>query len=357
MTKAEIITSRLYNQQISEPTFTTPEEVVSWMGAMQSQEYAMAKWAIALRANNLSEAAIEQAFNEGKILRTHLMRPTWHFVTPADIRWLLALTAPRVHAFNAYQYRKNGLDSAVFKKCNDIIIQQLEGGKYLTRPVLNAAFVEAGIVTDGIGLSCLMMQAELDGIICSGPKQGKQFTYALIDERVSPTQPFTHEEALTELVKRYFTSRGPATIQDFVWWSGLTAKDAAIGIANLPSQFVKTKIDGQEYIYAPVAGKDIAHPKHSFLMPDYDEYGIAYKNRDAILPPKDANTTQGVFAYNRMVIINGVIVGSWQRTVKNKHINIEVVPVYSFNKEQKEIIEQSVEIFKAFAGGTADEID
>lgn len=354
MTKAEIITTRLYNQQLSEPTFSTPEEVVSWMGAMQAQEYAMAKWAIALRANNLGEAAIEKAFNEGAILRTHLMRPTWHFVAPADIRWLLALTAPRVHAFNAYQYRKNGLDSAVFKKCNDIIIQQLEGGKFLTRPVLNAAFVEAGIVTDGVGLSCLMMQAELDGIICSGPRQGKQFTYALIDERVAPIQSLTQEEALTELVKRYFTSRGPATLQDFVWWSGLTAKDTAIGIANLPSQFVKTKIDGQEFIFAPVTGKELTHPKHSFLMPDYDEYGIAYKNRDAILPPKDANGPQGVFTYNRMIIVNGAIVGSWQRTLKNKSINIEIVPVYSFSKEEKDIIDQAIERFKTFAGDKAD---
>lgn len=357
MTKAEIITTRLYNQQISEPAFTTPEEVVYWMGAMQAQEYAMAKWAIALRANNLGEAAIEKAFNEGKILRTHLMRPTWHFVAPADIRWLLALTAPRVHAFNAYQYRKNGLNSAVFKKCNDIIIQQLEGGKFLTRTALNAAFVEAGIVTDGVGLSCLMMQAELDGIICSGPRQGKQFTYALIDERVPPFKPLTQEQALTELVKRYFTSRGPATVQDFVWWSGLTVREAAIGIANLPPHFIKTKIDGQEYIYAPVTGKELTHLKHSFLMPDYDEYGIAYKNRDAILPPKDANTAQGVFAYNRMIIVNGAIVGSWQRTLKNKSINIEVVPVYSFNKEENEIIDQAIDRFKAFAGDTAEEND
>ncbi len=351
MTKADIITSRLYNQQLSEPAFITPEQVVSWMGAMQSQEYAMAKWAIALRANNLDESAIEQAFNEGKILRTHLMRPTWHFVSPADIRWLLALTAPRVHAFNAYQYRKNGLDNTVFSKCNAIIIQQLEGGKFLTRNALNEAFVEAGIVTDGVGLSCLMMQAELDGIICSGPRQGKQFTYALLDERVASTRPFTQEEALTELVKRYFTSRGPATMQDFVWWSGLTTKDAAKGVNNLPSDFAKTKIDGQEYIFKPAGTKDLMHPNHSFLMPDYDEYGIAYKNRNAILPSKAPNEEQAVFAYNRMVVINGVIAGSWQRTVKNGIIHIEVVPVYPLTTQENEIIANSIERFKAFLGG------
>jgi len=364
MTNTEIIAHRLYNQQITETQFTKPEEIVSWLVAVQAQEYAMAKWAIGLRLNGVNEPAIEQAFNEGRILRTHLMRPTWHFVSPADIRWLLALTAPRVHAFNAYQYRKNNLDSAIFNKCNDIIIKNLEGGKFLTRAVLNEAFVQAGVVTDGVGLSCIMMQAELDGIICSGPRQGgprqgKQFTYALIDERVPPTPTLTQEEALSQLALRYFTSRGPATVQDFVWWSGLTMKEARIGIANLPPYFIHQKIEGHEYIYAPGNPKEIEHPKHSFLMPDYDEYGIAYKNRDAILLPKHLTATgeKPVFPFNRMVIINGTIVGAWQRTIKNKEINVEIAPLYRFNEEEHNSMQRSINRFKSFFSGITDDID
>lgn len=353
MTNNEIIAHRLYNQQITETKFTKPEEIVSWLIAVQAQEYAMSKWAIGIRLNGVKEADVEKAINEGKILRTHVMRPTWHYVSPADIRWLLALTAPRVHAFNAYQYRKNGLDSAVFNKCNDIIVKNLEGGKSLTRSVLNAAFQEAGIVTDTVGLSCIMMQAELDGIICNGPRQGKQFTYSLIDERVSPTQPLTQEEALSQLALRYFTTRGPATMQDFVWWSGLTIKEAKIGIANLPPYFVHIKIDGQEHIFAPGNPKEPEHPTHSFLMPDYDEYGIAYKNRDFILLPKDkvvANVEKHSFPFNRMVIINGKTVGTWQRTVKNKEINVEVAPFYTLNEQENAIIAESINRFKTFFG-------
>ncbi|GAB3518998.1 winged helix DNA-binding domain-containing protein [Emticicia fontis] len=360
MTNNEIIAHRLYNQQITETQLTRPEEVVSWLVAVQAQEYAMSKWAIGLRVNGVNEIQIEQAIDEGKILRTHLMRPTWHFVSPADIRWLSALTAPRVHAFNAYQYRKNGLDSSVFNKCNDIMVKNLEGGKSLTRAVLNTAFQEAGIATDTIALSCIMMQAELDGIICSGPRQGKQFTYALIDERVPATQPLSQEEALSQLALRYFTSRGPATAQDFVWWSGLTMKEAKAGIANLPPYFIHKKVNGQEYIYAPANPKEIEHPTHSFLMPDYDEYGIAYKNREAISLPKNKvviNQEKNGFPFNRMIIINGTIAGAWQRTIKNKKINVELAPFYAFNEQENAIVEKSVNRLKTFFGGAIDDTE
>jgi hypothetical protein len=359
MTNNEIIAHRLYNQQITETRFTKPEEIVSWMVAIQAQEYAMAKWAIGLRLNGVKETEVEQAINEGRILRTHVLRPTWHFVSPFDIRWLLELTAPRVHAFNAYQYRKNGLDSAVFNKCNDIIVKNLEGGKFLTRSVMNEAFIQAGIVTDGVGLSCIMMQAELDGIICSGPRQGKQFTYALIDERVPPTTALTKEEALSQLALRYFTTRGPATMQDFVWWSGLTVKEAKIGIANLPPYFVHLRIDGQEYIFAPGNPKAPEHPAHSFLMPDFDEYGIAYKNRDAILLPQhtSANGERPVFPFNRMVIMNGSIAGAWQRNIKNKEINVEIAPLYSLTDQENDLIEKAVDRFRSFYNSDFEEID
>ncbi|MBA4851182.1 winged helix DNA-binding domain-containing protein [Emticicia sp. BO119] len=351
MTNNEIIAHRLYNQQITETKFTRPEEIVSWLVAVQAQEYAMSKWAIGLRLNKINETDVELAINEGKILRTHVMRPTWHFVSPADLRWLLTLTAPRVHAFNAYQYRKNGLDSTVFNKCNDIMVKKLEGGKSLTRAILNAAFQEAGIITDTVGLSCIMMQAELDGLICSGPRQGKQFTYALIDERVPPTRPLSQEEALSQLALRYFTSRGPATAQDFVWWSGLTMKEARVGIANLPPYFIHTKVDKYEYIYAPCSPKDLEYPTHSFLMPDYDEYGIAYKNREAVFLPEDKgnpNGSKSTFPFNRMIIVNGTIVGAWQRTITNKEVNVEIAPFYKFNEQENAIVEKSVNRFKTF---------
>jgi len=196
---SEIAKLRLTNQQVSFSKFKKPEEIVSWLGAMQAQVFPMAKWAIALRLKNVNEEKIENAFNEGKILRTHMLRPTWHFVTPQDIRWMLTLTAPRVHALNAYYYRKFELDRTVFKRANNIIIKNLRDGKTLTRAVLNKVLSQAKIKADNLRLIYIFMQAELEGIICSGPRDGKQFTYALLDERVPLPKTLHPEEQLAEL--------------------------------------------------------------------------------------------------------------------------------------------------------------
>jgi len=160
MNVSEIIRRRLTNQQIDDTKFSDPQEIVAWMAAMQAQEYAMAKWAIGLRLPKLKDDVIEKAFNDGAILRTHLMRPARRFVTPADIRWMLALTAPRVNAVNAYYYRKFELDTEVFKRSNDIIIKTLQGGKHLTRAILKSALEQEGIMADGLRLSYIMMRAE-----------------------------------------------------------------------------------------------------------------------------------------------------------------------------------------------------
>ncbi len=245
MTLSDIATHRLVNQQIAETTCKTPQEIVTSLVAMQSQEFVIAKWAIGLRLPGSTESDIDKAFNEGSILRTHLMRPTWHFVVPADIRWLLALTAPRVNAINAYMYRKCELDDKLFNRTNDIMIKMLEGGKHLTRTEINSAFEKEKIIRDGIGLSCIMMKAELEGIICSGPRVGKQFTYALLEERVSKVKAFDRDEALSKFVFRYFTSRGPATLQDFTTWSGLTMKDAKDGVESLKTKLTKEIIEGK----------------------------------------------------------------------------------------------------------------
>src|SRR5215204_6450301 len=211
---------RLHNQRLSTPNFKTPQAVVQWLGAVQAQDYAGAKWALAQRMTDATDAALDQAFADGSILRTHLLRPTWHFVTPQDIRWMLTLTAPRVHAVSAYMYRQSGLVKAVFKKSNAILEKALQGGKQLTRTELATALDKAGISADGFRLTYLMMYGELEGLICSGARRGKQFTYALLEERVPSVKTINRVEALAELISRYFATRGPATLADFTMWSG-----------------------------------------------------------------------------------------------------------------------------------------
>jgi hypothetical protein len=347
---ADIIFHRLLNQQIAAPKLGSAEEVVSYLGAMQAQEYAMSKWAIGLRLPGTRDAEIEKAFTEGRILRTHLMRPTWHFVTPADIRWMLALTSPRVHAINAFMYRKTELDEKIFKRCHRIITKELQGGKYLTRDVLNKALEKNRIFSDGVRLSCIMMHAELEGLICSGPRQGKQFTYALLEERVPGVKKLSMTEALQELTRRYFRSRGPATLQDYVTWSGLTVKDAKTGIGNLSREYMHELIDGKEYIFIPGELPDMKKMQTSFLMPDYDEYGMGYKDRSAIFNNQKYRTavSRNNPIFNRMIIMNGKIDGTWQRVIKGKAMTIETFPFEPLNKAKQQVLKKVVEKFRKF---------
>jgi hypothetical protein len=168
---------RLGNQRLSGGCFAQPEDVVSWLGAVQAQEYGDTKWALGLRMQRAGDAQIERAFGEGKILRTHVMRPTWHFVAPADIRWMLALTAPRVSTRMAPYNRRLELDAATFRRSEKAMVRALRGGAQLTRQELKAVLQRAGIRVDGTQrLAHIVMQAELDAVICSGARRGRHFT-------------------------------------------------------------------------------------------------------------------------------------------------------------------------------------
>jgi hypothetical protein len=325
MTNLDIARQRLHNQLITRSTFEKPEDVVQWLGAVQAQDYAAAKWAVGLRLHGTTDGDIEQAFAGGAILRTHLMRPTWHFVSPADIRWLLALTAPRVHAMNAYWYRKLELDDAIIISSNAVLAKALQGGKQLTRPELVSVLQQGGIATDDLQrFTYIMMRAELDGIVCSGARRGKQFTYALLDERAPQTRTFDRDEALAEFARRYFTSRGPATLQDFVWWSGLTLADARAGLKMVPSQFMHEVLDGQTYWFSPstTPAQDLSQTAH--LLPNFDEYIVGYTDRSAIF---DASHTKkldarGNVLFNHTMVLDGRVVGTWKRTLQKDAVII-----------------------------------
>lgn len=349
MTTSEIIHQRLYNQGIAAPEFTTPAQVVFWMGAMQAQEFAMAGWAIGLRASGITNADVVDAFNKGLILRTHLLRPTWHFVSPRDIRWLLSLTAPRVHAANAYSYRKFELDNTVLKKCHAIFSGMLSGGNHLTRDVLNEEMLRKNIVAKGLRLGYIFMHAELEGLICSGPRDGKQFTYALLEERVPPVPVLSREEALVSLASRYFASRGPATIHDFVYWSGLTVKEAKEGVEGLSGKFDRVVSDKKEYVF--LMGS-IKKSLDTFLMPDYDEYGMSYKDRSALTTSKKTvRKIEGNPEYKHWMVVNGAIEGTWEKTEKGKKLFVETFPFTSLSGAEKEKVRKAEKRFLAFVNG------
>lgn len=212
MDSDEIAGRRLLSQGLSGAPFRRATEVVGWLGAVQSQEYVVAKWSVGQRSSGLSDAAMDAALADGTLVRTHVLRPTWHFVTAADVRWLLALTGPRVLAGNASYHRKFGLEQEAFARSNALLAQAVAGGAELTRK--EVAAVLAAITTDNIAVGFLLMHAELTGVITSGGLKGKQRTYASFAERVPPAPELARDEALAELTRRYFTSHGPATRAD-----------------------------------------------------------------------------------------------------------------------------------------------
>ena len=350
MAIADIKHQRLHNQRLSSTNFRKPQDVVKWLGAVQAQDYYGVKWALALRLQSATDAGIEKAFNDGDIVRTHVMRPTWHLVAPSDLRWLLKLTAPRVNAISSHYYRKFELDNRLFKRTNKVLMNVLQGGKHLTRTELRTEIQRAGVDPgDSIRLGLVLLRAELDGIICSGPRQGSQFTYALLEERVPELKAVTHEEALAELAGRYFASRGPATLQDFVWWSGLTMTDAKSGVETVQSQLAKEVIDGKKHWASSSVPRSVPAGRVAYLLPAYDEYIIAYKDRRATL---DATTRKIAIERNPVfsssIVINGSVVGDWKRTFKQNTVIVTLNPFRSLRKAEMLAVTEAARRYGAF---------
>jgi len=339
-----ILPSRLAAQQIAFPDFNTPAEIVGHLGARQAQEFAMTKWAIGLRSQSLLETDVDKAFNTGKILRTHMLRPTWHFVVAEDIRWMIRLTAPRVNQANAFMYRQSELDAALFKRSNNIITKALEGGKHLTREELQTELARKKIKAEGFRLGYIMMRAELDGLICSGRRRGNQFTYTLIDEWVPIQKNVSQSEALLNLTLRYFKSRGPATANDFKYWSGLTSKEVKKGILLAETKLQKEIIDDEEYFFDERIKSLPAKAQTTFLMADYDEFGMSYKDKNKLMHPKFS----GKNTYNRMVVVDGYIAGSWKRTIAGKKVWFDISKNIEFSNKQEKAVIQAAERFAVF---------
>jgi len=306
----EIALRRLHNQHLAGAPLADPVAVVRHFGAMQAQEYAVARWSVGQRTAGFNDDAVRRAVDDGAIIRTHALRPTWHFVAAADIAWIQALTGPRVHAFNAYYYRTHGMTPALVSQSNEVIVAALAGGVTLTRAELADALAEAGIPATGNKLAYHVILAELEGLIVNGPMRGKQHTYALLDARVPAAVRFTPDDALAELTRRYFNSHGPATVKDFAWWSSLTVTQIRRGLATL--ELPHAEVDGKRFYYIPsdVPGSP-ALPDVQVLQ-IYDEYVVAYTESRSIanlagLPLVGDNPNAIIHA----IVRDSQIIGIW----------------------------------------------
>ena len=350
-----IAAHRLHNQRLVGAPFDAPADVVRWLGAVQAQDYPGAKWALALRTRAVDDAALDRAFDAGHFLRTHVMRPTWHFVAPEDLRWLLALTAPRVHAMNAGIYRNLELDAALLRRARTRITKALRDGRSLTRLELADVLDAAGIEARGQRLAYVVMHAELDALICSGPIRGKQHTYMLLEERVAPAPALARDEALARLVMRYFTSHGPATVHDFAWWSGLTVTDAREGVALAGSALEHVALAGKTYwMAAPIAPvEDVDSVVH--LLPNYDEHVVAYRDHGPSLDPATAGVartrTDGPLAVH-LVARNGLVVGGWRRMLAKGAAVVQLDLLIALRRRETTALRRAAEEYGRYLGAT-----
>ncbi|HVD13720.1 MAG TPA: winged helix DNA-binding domain-containing protein [Actinomycetota bacterium] len=342
----------MHTVRLSGPRFGAPEEVVGWLGAVQSQDYGPAKWSVGQRTAGVGDAELDRAFADGTILRTHVLRPTWHFVLPAEIRWMLELTGPRVHALNAYYYRQLGLDQDVLAKATALLVGALRGGNQLTRKELAAVVEGAGIATKGFRFAYILMNAELNGVICSGALQGKQHTYALLEERAPQASGLGHDEALAELTLRYFTGHGPATEKDLRWWSSLTAADVTKGLELVGPRLGHEVVDGVTYWFAePAPRLDTAAPT-VHLLQGYDEYIVGYSESKYVLDLAGTarSRIQDRAVPNHVLILDGQVAGHWKRTLKRGSVTIEAVLYAPFDHAQAAALQAAADRHGEFLG-------
>ena len=308
------IAIRLLNQQLISQQFASPVQVVGYMGAIQAQEYRMMRWAVAMRTRNPSASAFKAAFDAGQVIRLHLLRGTWQLVAACDYWALLSVCAPRAMAVTRGWMHSNGIhipDQEVARVRDLLALIAADLGS-ATREDFSRALMSRGVVMDDHRLSYHIRMAEFSGTLCSGDLLPMQATYALASSKLPPQAVVDRDEALLLLARKYFQSRQPATLQDFVWWSGLNLGDCRRGIELMGNAIHRVKWQGREFYLTDDCRTRGFRRGRYLLIPPYDEYLISYKSRDIVLSPSyrhKAHNNSGIF--QPIVAHDGIICGNW----------------------------------------------
>lgn len=323
--------------------------------AVQSQDYYGAKWAVGQRVEAATDAELDRVFDAGELIRTHVLRPTWHFVAPEDLRWLQALTSPRIHQASGYQYRLHEIDAALASRAAAVFERVLGGGKAQTREELGRALGEAGIAAAGLRQTYLVMHAELEGIICSGPRRGRRQTYALVQERVPPSRSRSRDEALAELARRYVEGHGPAQAVDLSWWSGLTLGDARIALDLASPPLLRETIDSRAFFVSPSWPGPVAPLPDDLpivhLLPNYDELLIAFRDRtDAMDPALPPPARVAAEILNHVIVRDGLGVGGWRRTDDGRRVRVDLNPLVPLSEADWQALNGAVDRLSTFLG-------
>ena len=308
------VSARLLGQQLVAPQFTEPAEVVSWFGAMQAQDYRAMRWAVAMRTRKPSFKAFEKDFNDGRIIRTHLQRTTWQLVSREDYFWMLDICRSKALTGLRGWMHSNGIDIPDDEKTRiqALMAEFMAGKRCVLKEDIDNALKERGVFMDEHRLSYHLRLAEYDGLVCSGDLHPTKRTLALVSEKIGPQPPMDHDEALALLARKYFRSHGPATLEDFVWWSGLNKNACRKGMGLLGDELISVKYKRQEFFFHEDARTRGFRSGTVLLLPAFDEYLIGYKSRHVVLRPDHAHRAHnqsGIF-YN-IVALDGEIVGNW----------------------------------------------
>lgn len=358
MDLSDVSRLRLRNQRIAGGRLRSPEEVVGWLAAVQSQEYALARWSVGMRAVGRGgrpavESEVERAIADGRILRTHVLRPTWHFILPRDIRPIMRLTAPRVRLHTARRNEQLGLDARQIARAFDLIVEALSGDRHMTRQELGQAIALGGVPVDGQRLAYIVIGAEMESLVASGAPHGAKQTYALLDERApaAAAAPYDGDATLADLTRRYFTSHGPATIADFTWWSSLTVAAARRGLAANHSSLERIAVDGTDHWWAgdTAAGPDDRSPT-VHLLQGFDEYVVGYRS------PRTAITLNGLGPATALsspswlhgVFLDGQLIGWWRRVPVKEGFRVETKLFRELSTREQSALKAAVDRYSAF---------
>jgi hypothetical protein len=333
MTNRTIVRLRQVNQSICPPSVHRPEDAVRMMGAIQAQDYRGALWAIGLRARNSTERSIERAVAERKIIRTWPMRGTLHFVSPSEVRWMLKYLTPHIVARAASRFRQLHLDDATFNRCRAILEKLLRGGNLLTREAIYASLEKNRISCAGQRGIHMLWKLAQDGVICFGPREGKQPTFVLLEEWIPPAKIPSLQEAIATLAKRFFKSHGPATIKDFIWWSGLQPAVARSGLDCVKESLRNNDVGGQAMWFPGKTEKRRSGSRSIRLLPAFDEYLVGYKDRSAVIDVRDTRKAlPGGGVLRPTLVIEGRIRGTWKRTILKDKVMIQIDPFITLRK-------------------------
>lgn len=350
-----LILRRSHAHRLLGRPFATPAAAVAHLGAVQAQDYLYSLWALGLRVAGATEASVEQAIADRQFVRTWPFRGTIHYVTAADARWMVKLTAERTLRGAARRLHQLELDDDTFARSRRVIIETLQANGQVARPALLKTLDAAGVSTAGQrGYHILWYHAH-EGLICIGPRQGRQQTFVLVDEWLPPAKELSRDEALAELARRYFTGHGPAQLKDFIWWSSLTAAEARAGLEAVKSQLAQETIGGKGYWYDPVQPAGDVQSPLAHLLPFLDEYVIAYRDRDAILHPAyHALVDSGNVIFHAPLLIDGRVEGIWKRTLKKDRVFVEITSFRPLRSAERDALVAAVDRFGAFVEGSVE---